>query len=139
MDVRKVVSAWSELSRAHTSKVCQEMPLPQRYPHHPSVGIQPTLRRRMSPNIESQLRFLDLAPFEGRQHCGIDVSLTVGIAHFCRFSIWHSPTPQDSRNIARIIIELARRGVRLTPNTPIQPGRRWPWMGKSGQILESYL
>ncbi|KAI0253945.1 ribonuclease H-like domain-containing protein [Lactifluus subvellereus] len=81
------------------------------------LRIQPTLLRRMSPNIESQLRFLDLAPFEGRQHCGID----------------------DSRNIARIVIELARRGVRLMPNTPIQPGRRWPWMGKPGQILEQYL
>jgi hypothetical protein len=45
---------------------------------------------------------------------------------------------QDSRNIARVIIELARRGVRLMPNTQIRPGRRWPWMGKSGQILEQY-
>jgi hypothetical protein len=30
----------------------------------------------MSPNIENQLRFLELAPFEGRQHSGIDVSLS---------------------------------------------------------------
>ena len=28
----------------------------------------------MSPNIENQLRFLELSPFEGRQHSGIDVS-----------------------------------------------------------------
>ncbi|KAI9508487.1 ribonuclease H-like domain-containing protein [Russula earlei] len=74
------------------------------------------LPRRISPNIEHQLRFLDLAPFEGRQHSGID----------------------DSRNIARIVVDLARRGVRLVPNTPIQPGRRWPWMGRSGRILEQY-
>jgi len=97
MDVRKVVVALLEFIRAPTSK--------------------PAFPRRMSPNIEGQLRFLDLAPFEGRQHCGID----------------------DSRNISRIIIELARRGVRLVPNTPIHPGRRWPWMGRSGRILEQYL
>jgi len=97
MDVRKVVSALLEFIRAPASKS--------------------TFPRRMSPNIENQLRFLDLAPFQGRQHCGID----------------------DSRNIARIIIELARRGVCLVPNTPIQPARRWPWMGRSGQILEQYL
>ncbi|KAI9433979.1 ribonuclease H-like domain-containing protein [Lactarius indigo] len=96
IDVRKIVSAWSEFSRVR--------------------GLKPTLPRRMSPNIVHQLRFLDLAPFEGRQHSGID----------------------DSRNIARIVVELARRGIRLVPNTPIRPERRWPWMGKSGQILEQY-
>jgi len=96
MNVRKVVSALSRFSKAYSSK--------------------PALPRRLSPNIESQLRFLGLGPFEGRKHSGID----------------------DSRNIARIVIELARRGIRLVPNTPIQPGRRWPWMGKSGQVLEQY-
>ena len=30
----------------------------------------------MSPNIENQLRFLGLSPFEGRQHSGIDVSFS---------------------------------------------------------------
>ncbi|KAH9977207.1 ribonuclease H-like domain-containing protein [Lactifluus volemus] len=98
VDVRKVVSTWAKFNQAQTPR------LKHTFPH------------RISPNIESQLRFLDLAPFEGRQHCGLD----------------------DSRNVARIIIELARRGVRLVPNTPIQPGRRWPWMGKPGQILEQY-
>ncbi|KAF8497082.1 ribonuclease H-like domain-containing protein [Russula emetica] len=96
MDVRKVVSALSRFSKAYSSK--------------------PALPRRLSPNIESQLRFLGLGPFQGRKHSGID----------------------DSRNIARIVLELARRGIRLVPNTPIQPGRRWPWMGKSGQVLEQY-
>jgi len=96
LDVRKVVSALSRFSKAYSSK--------------------PALPRRLSPNIESQLRFLGLGPFEGRKHSGID----------------------DSRNIARIVIELARRGIRLVPNTPIQPGRRWPWMGTSGQVLEQY-
>ena len=95
----------------------------------------------MSPNIENQLRFLDLAPFQGRQHCGIDVRASAAIPHLTEILNHPIPPPflQDSRNIARIIIELARRGVRLVPNTPIQPGRRWPWMGRSGQILEQYL
>ena len=97
--------------------------------------IQPALPRRMSPNIESQLRFLGLAPFEGRQHCGLDVSSTPRQPPiWLRFVFLF----QDSRNIARIVVELARRGVRLVPNTPIQPGRRWPWMGKSGEVLEEY-
>ncbi|TFY81962.1 hypothetical protein EWM64_g2045 [Hericium alpestre] len=47
-------------------------------------------------------------------------------------------TKKDSRNIARIVIELARRGICLQPNTFIHPGRRWAWMGKHGQILEEY-
>lgn len=46
---------------------------------------------------------------------------------------------QDTRNIARIVTELAQRGVRLLPNTVIYPGRRWSWMGKYGQVLEAGL
>ncbi|TCD66457.1 hypothetical protein EIP91_001337 [Steccherinum ochraceum] len=49
------------------------------------------------------------------------------------------PKPQDTRNVARIVIELARRGVRLRPNTPINPNRRWPWMGRYGKVLEHYV
>jgi len=64
--------------------------------------------------ITRQLHLLGLPPFQGRQHCGID----------------------DTRNISRIVIELARRGVRLRPNTPINPNRRWPWMGRYGKVLE---
>ncbi|KAI0078183.1 hypothetical protein K474DRAFT_967896 [Panus rudis PR-1116 ss-1] len=67
--------------------------------------------------IPRQLHLLGLSPFEGRQHCGID----------------------DTRNVARIVIELARQGTRLRPNTPINPNRRWPWMGKYGKILEEYV
>ncbi|KAI0315523.1 ribonuclease H-like domain-containing protein [Amylostereum chailletii] len=92
MDVRTMVAEWSR---------------PKRIP----------LTRRMSPNIPMQLRSLGLAPFEGRQHSGID----------------------DTRNIARIVTELARRGVRLYPNTTIHPNRRWYWMGKKGQILEEFF
>ena len=43
---------------------------------------------------------------------------------------------QDARNIARILAELARQGVRLVPNTRIIPGRRWPWMGENGEVIE---
>lgn len=69
-------------------------------------------RKRRSMKIPAQLMALSLPAFEGRQHSGID----------------------DTRNIAKIVIELARRDVPLLPNTRINPGRRWPWMGKSGQI-----
>ncbi|KAF8136290.1 ribonuclease H-like domain-containing protein [Boletus edulis] len=67
--------------------------------------------------IPQQLRSLALGPFQGRAHCGID----------------------DARNIARIVIELARRGIRLEPNTPINPKRRWQWMGRPGEVLEYCL
>ncbi|TFK42902.1 ribonuclease H-like domain-containing protein [Crucibulum laeve] len=72
---------------------------------------------RRSLNIPAQLKALGLPSFEGRQHSGID----------------------DTRNIAKIITELARRGLCLQPNTAIYPGRRWQWMGKRGQILEEHL
>ncbi|KAF9483805.1 hypothetical protein BDN70DRAFT_873427 [Pholiota conissans] len=81
------------------------------YPPYIATGIRTPL------NISAQLNALDLPAFEGRQHSGID----------------------DTRNIARIVTELARRGVRLMPNTTIYPGRRWRWMGKHGQILQDEL
>jgi len=81
------------------------------------VSQQPEHRpNRVTLNISRQLRALGLSPFEGRQHSGID----------------------DTRNIARIVVELARKGVRLEANTVIQQGRRWPWMGKTGEILEEF-
>ncbi|KAH9483755.1 3'-5' exonuclease eri1 [Psilocybe cubensis] len=73
--------------------------------------------KRPSLNISAQLKVLGLPDFEGRQHSGID----------------------DTRNIAKIVTELARRGVRLFPNTAIDPRRRWQWMGKHGQVLEEGL
>lgn len=72
--------------------------------------------RRRTLNISQQLRVLSLPDFVGRQHSGID----------------------DTRNIARIVTELAKRGIRLEPNTQIFPGRRWQWMGRPGQVLEEY-
>ncbi|KAF8737707.1 hypothetical protein AX14_012477 [Amanita brunnescens Koide BX004] len=76
--------------------------------HHTWKGI------RRSLNIPAQLKALGLPEFEGRQHSGID----------------------DCRNISRVMMELARRGVTLVPNTTIYPDKRWHWMGKQGQILE---
>ncbi|CAA7267640.1 unnamed protein product [Cyclocybe aegerita] len=72
---------------------------------------------RRTLNISAQLNVLSLPKFEGRQHSGID----------------------DTRNIAKIVTELARRDVCLLPNTAINPGRRWRWMGKHGQVLEEFL
>ncbi|KAJ7470545.1 ribonuclease H-like domain-containing protein [Mycena latifolia] len=68
-------------------------------------------------NIPAQLSALGLPPFEGQLHSGID----------------------DTRNLARIMTQLALDGVRLQPNTSINPRRRWFWMGKAGQILEENL
>lgn len=68
-------------------------------------------------NIPQQLQALGLPAFQGRLHSGID----------------------DTRNIARVMTELARRGVRLEPNTSINPNRRWNWMGRPGEVLEYTL
>lgn len=64
-----------------------------------------------------QLHLLGLGPFQGRQHCGQD----------------------DTRNVARIITELARRGMPLRPNTSINLHRRWSWMGRNGRVLEEQV
>ncbi|EIM90437.1 uncharacterized protein STEHIDRAFT_93411 [Stereum hirsutum FP-91666 SS1] len=98
MDVRKLVGEWHAQSAGSSSR-------------------KSLFPRRISMNIESQLRALGLGNFQGRQHSGID----------------------DTRNIARIVTELARRGITLIPNTNIHPGKRWAWMGKSGQILEESI
>lgn len=45
---------------------------------------------------------------------------------------------QDTRNIAKIVTELSKRGAVLKPNTQIKPGRKWVWMGKGGQVLEQF-
>ncbi|KZT11478.1 uncharacterized protein LAESUDRAFT_734322 [Laetiporus sulphureus 93-53] len=74
------------------------------------------LPTRITLTIPRQLQVLGLGPFEGRQHSGID----------------------DARNIARILIELAKRGVRIQTNTTINPNKRWPWMGRRGKILDNY-
>ncbi|KAJ7721068.1 ribonuclease H-like domain-containing protein [Mycena maculata] len=82
---------------------------------HTSKIIRP-IPRVGTLNIPAQLSVLGLSPFQGRQHSGID----------------------DTRNIARIMTQLALEGVRLQPNTAINPRRRWYWMGKS-QIIEENL
>ncbi|KAJ8587996.1 hypothetical protein M405DRAFT_793677 [Rhizopogon salebrosus TDB-379] len=75
------------------------------------------ISHRQPLNIPLQLQALGLPGFQGRPHSGID----------------------DARNIARILAELARRGVRLVPNTSIRPNRRWHWMGRPGEVREELL
>ncbi|KAF5368319.1 hypothetical protein D9758_002177 [Tetrapyrgos nigripes] len=67
-------------------------------------------------NIEGQLAVLDLK-FEGRLHSGLD----------------------DTKNISRIVAELARRGLQLQPNLRVTPRKRFGWMGKSGRVLEDRI
>ncbi|KAG2146922.1 ribonuclease H-like domain-containing protein [Suillus bovinus] len=87
-------------------------------PGNVDTTIQPSARSHIqSLNIPQQLQALGLPAFQGRLHSGID----------------------DTRNIARVMTELARRGVRLEPKTSINPNRRWNWMGKHGEVLEHTL
>jgi len=79
-------------------------------PEQPSPTIPKELPYPLS--IRRQLEVLGLPPFKGREHCGID----------------------DTRNITRIIAELARRGMVLKPNTVFDPHRRWSWMGADGTV-----
>lgn len=89
--------------------------------------------------IPLQLQALGLPSFQGRQHSGIDVrNTTFNVLKYALIFILFL-FPQDARNIARIVAELARRGVRLQPNCIIDPRRRWHWMGKQGEILEYTL
>lgn len=52
--------------------------------------------------------------------------------------IFFASHAQDTRNIAKIVTELGKRGVPLKPNTQIKPGRKWVWMGKGGEVLEQF-
>ncbi|KAK4698936.1 hypothetical protein P7C70_g7332, partial [Phenoliferia sp. Uapishka_3] len=71
-------------------------------------------------SLPSVLLSLDLDPFQGRLHSGL-----------C-----------DTRNAARVLIELARRGQTLTANRNVPEGgsgsrsreKYWGWMGKDGQV-----
>ncbi|CAE6524724.1 unnamed protein product [Rhizoctonia solani] len=69
------------------------------------------ISRMHSLNMVAQLHALGLQ-FEGRQHCGMD----------------------DARNVARILVELGKREIRLEPNTVIHPRKRWSWMARDGQV-----
>lgn len=85
---------------------------------NPDTSTKSSTRSHIrSLNIPQQLQALGLPAFQGRLHSGID----------------------DTRNIARVMTELARRGVRLEPKTSINPNRRWNWMGKPGEVLEHAL
>ncbi|PPQ89115.1 hypothetical protein CVT25_006487 [Psilocybe cyanescens] len=124
LDVRSTVLQWMYSESASASKV-------------PATHIHGS--KRPSLNISAQLRVLGLPAFEGRQHSGIDVSMKSSHLPIPIFCLRGDITDSDTRNIAKIVTELARRGVRLLPNTAIYPGRRWRWMGKNGQVLEDGL
>ncbi|KAI4524140.1 hypothetical protein K525DRAFT_253966 [Schizophyllum commune Loenen D] len=123
LDVRVPVMQWmdEQSSSSDTSSTTSGSPpsiSPMSYASSPQYNqYKPMFPRRRTPNIPAQLRALGLPEFQGRQHSGID----------------------DTRNICRILAELARRGVQLKPNTPINITRRWPWMGKKGRVLEEYV
>ncbi|GAA5954254.1 hypothetical protein JCM21900_005223 [Sporobolomyces salmonicolor] len=69
-------------------------------------------------SIPSVLLALTLPPFSGRLHSGLS----------------------DARNLSRIVIDLAARGVALEPNRRVPDGgkggkeRRWGWMGGGGGV-----
>ncbi|KAG6376087.1 hypothetical protein JVT61DRAFT_2058 [Boletus reticuloceps] len=77
-------------------------------------------------------------PFKG-EHTVESMSVKTVSSHPRVDNMSLSHTNQDARNIARIVIELARRGIRLEPNTRINPKRRWQWMGRPGEVLEYCL
>ncbi|KAM0792361.1 hypothetical protein ACM66B_005041 [Microbotryomycetes sp. NB124-2] len=57
---------------------------------------------------------LELGPFQGRLHCGLD----------------------DTRNASRILQDLQRRGVSLASNRTISTReRRWGWMRSGGKVV----
>lgn len=51
-----------------------------------------------------------------------------------KYQIHGKPITQDARNIARIVVELARTPIRLEANTFIHPNRKWWWMTKDGTV-----
>ncbi|KAG8823232.1 hypothetical protein FRC17_009385 [Serendipita sp. 399] len=73
--------------------------------NHGAFSIKPSFK------LNRQLELLGLK-FEGREHSGLD----------------------DSRNIARILVELASRGITLEPNLDVSPTRTFPWMGPNGTV-----
>ncbi|KAJ2917626.1 hypothetical protein MD484_g2804, partial [Candolleomyces efflorescens] len=103
----------------------------------PGKDAKPIPRR--AANIAAQLKALGLQAFQGREHSGIDVS-AADYEHILNSQLILFFVPiQDARNLARIVTELARRGIPLTPNTLVKPNRRWSWMGKRGQVLEEFV
>lgn len=74
--------------------------------------------------------------FEGREHSGIDVTILPPSIEpmliYCCFRI------QDARNIARVVMALAERGLPLRPNLDISATRHFEWMGSRGTIIGSH-
>ena len=140
MDVRRVVARWLEHEQNEARKKAGGtvttvfIRLKERIPILDQVSFASPSGTFLP--ITRQLQLLGLGSFEGRQHCGMDVRIAYSLA---QFGLSHLITWQDTRNVARIVVELARRGMPLRANTSINPYRRWPWMGKNGKILEQHV
>ncbi|EMD38611.1 hypothetical protein CERSUDRAFT_113791 [Gelatoporia subvermispora B] len=108
INVRRMVYGWYA-GMLHNASRCRDMREGSNAPQLPYSLPEPL-------TIPRQLETLQLPPFQGRQHSGID----------------------DARNISRILAELSKRGIDLEPNAVIR-ARRWPWMGPDGTILKEML
>ena len=89
--------------------------------------IQPTFPRRMSPNIEHQLRFLELGPFEGRQHSGIDVCTSATVSRLTQI-------PNFSSGLAKYCSNYHRARAKRCPSRPEHPNPTWTAMAVDGQV-----
>ncbi|GAA6004639.1 hypothetical protein JCM10207_000964 [Rhodosporidiobolus poonsookiae] len=88
-------------------------------PSEPTHTYLPSHQLTAPPTLSlpSVLSALTLPPFQGRLHSGLS----------------------DARNAARILIDLAARGVRVEPNRRVPEGgrggeRRWGWMTRTGEV-----
>ena len=124
---------------------CPEEPLPAKgSPQRFSTRPGPHRWSRRSPkyyrNLAGQLEALNMGKFQGRQHSGIDVSLGYAPSRARSYTdcFLLGGCIQDATNVARILIELARRDVLLEMNDNLPPAtnpKRYNWMGeKPGQV-----
>ncbi|KAK4053850.1 hypothetical protein OIV83_001506 [Microbotryomycetes sp. JL201] len=80
----------------------------------PPRARQPPGKPPATLSLLDVLDALDLGPFQGRLHCGLD----------------------DARNASRILQDLQRRGVALSSNRIISTReRRWGWMRSGGKVV----
>ena len=129
LDLRLLTATYfSSLSRSNSSSRSPSPPPTLSSSPPPDDPLPPpTPKAPPSLNISDVLLALNLAPFEGRLHSGIS----------------------DARNIARILVELQRRGVLLLGNRTVPEGaapssagkagsvgkeKRWGWMARDGTV-----
>ncbi|KAK4058797.1 hypothetical protein OIO90_000243 [Microbotryomycetes sp. JL221] len=92
----------------------QDSTLLSSIPTHPPPQQGSRPRPPLNLSLSNVLEALDLGPFQGRLHSGID----------------------DTRNASRILVELQTRGMGLQPNRRISLSRerRWDWMSTKGKV-----